>query len=50
MYAQLAQAIVHFMGLTSPQDLTEYGMNSAGDLVDLISRVRYPHTEIIGQS
>ncbi|KAF5327714.1 hypothetical protein D9619_004677 [Psilocybe cf. subviscida] len=38
MYAQLAQAIVHFMGLTSPQDLAEYGMDSAGDLVNLISR------------
>lgn len=47
MYAQLAQGIVHFMGLTSPQDLAEYGINNAGDLVDLISRVRHSHPETV---
>jgi hypothetical protein len=31
---------VRFLGLTSPQELEEYGMFSAADLVDLVSRVR----------
>ncbi|KAF8960017.1 hypothetical protein BDZ97DRAFT_1355582 [Flammula alnicola] len=39
MYAQLAHALVHFLGLNSPQELAEYGMQSAADLVDLISRL-----------
>ncbi|KAF9475469.1 SET domain-containing protein [Pholiota conissans] len=39
MYAQLAHALVNFLGLTSPQDMAEYGMQNAADLVDLISRL-----------
>ncbi|KAF8157108.1 hypothetical protein B0H34DRAFT_849014 [Crassisporium funariophilum] len=38
MHTHLAHAIVRFLGLTSPQDLSEYGMHSAADLVDLVSR------------
>ena len=39
MHTHLAHAIVRFLGLTSPQELAEYGMFSAADLVDLVSRV-----------
>ncbi len=39
VHAQLAHAVVRFLGLNSFQEMTEYGMDSAADLVDLISRV-----------
>lgn len=39
MYAQLAHALVNFLGMTSPQDMADFGMQNAADLVDLISRV-----------
>ncbi|CAA7268850.1 unnamed protein product [Cyclocybe aegerita] len=38
VYTQLAHAIVRFIGLNSPQELAEYGVDSAADLVDLVSR------------
>ncbi|KAF8173082.1 hypothetical protein BJ912DRAFT_1024948 [Pholiota molesta] len=38
MHAQLAHALVNFLGMTSPQDMADFGMESAADLVDLISR------------
>ena len=41
VHMRLAHAIVRFLGLTSPQELAEYGMFGASDLVDLISRVRH---------
>ncbi|THU98784.1 SET domain-containing protein [Dendrothele bispora CBS 962.96] len=34
----LAQALVQYMGLSSPADLAQFGLKSAADLVDLISR------------
>ena len=40
IHTHLAHATVRFLGLTSPQELAEYGMFSAADLVDLVSRVR----------
>jgi len=40
VYTQLAHAVVHFLGLNSPQAMAEYGLDTAADLVDLISRVR----------
>ena len=40
MYAQLAHALVNFLGIASPQDMAAYALKSAADLVDLISRVR----------
>ena len=40
VHTHLAHAIVRFLGLTSPQELAEYGMFGAADLVDLVSRVR----------
>ena len=39
LYAQLAHSIVKFLGLNSPQELAEFGLNVVSDLVDLISRV-----------
>jgi hypothetical protein len=39
LYAQLAHSIVNFLGLKSPQELAEFGLNGVSDLVDLISRV-----------
>jgi hypothetical protein len=39
LYAQLAHSIVNFLGLNSPQELAEFGLNGVSDLVDLISRV-----------
>ncbi|KIM40724.1 hypothetical protein M413DRAFT_446114 [Hebeloma cylindrosporum] len=38
LYAQLAHSIVNFLGLNSPQELAEFGLNGVSDLVDLISR------------
>ena len=40
VHTHLAHAIVRFLELTSPQELAEYGVFSAADLVDLVSRVR----------
>ncbi|KAH9477693.1 Histone-lysine N-methyltransferase ASHR1 [Psilocybe cubensis] len=37
-YTQLAHAIVRFLGLESQEELAEYNLNNAGELVDLISR------------
>ncbi|KAF8526583.1 hypothetical protein BU17DRAFT_40361 [Hysterangium stoloniferum] len=37
-HTQLAHALVRYLGVTSPTELSPYGLNSAGDIVDLISR------------
>ncbi|TFK90316.1 SET domain-containing protein [Polyporus arcularius HHB13444] len=34
----LAHSVVRYLGVSSPQELEPYGLRSAGDLVDLISR------------
>ncbi|KAF5364937.1 hypothetical protein D9758_008087 [Tetrapyrgos nigripes] len=34
----LAQALVQYMGMSSPADLAQFGLMSAADLVDIISR------------
>ncbi|KAH6904885.1 hypothetical protein BKA70DRAFT_1294081 [Coprinopsis sp. MPI-PUGE-AT-0042] len=34
----LAHGLIQYMGLKSPQDLEPFGIRSAGDLVDLVSR------------
>lgn len=39
LHTHLAHAIVRYIGLSSPQDLAEYGIHSAAELVDLISSV-----------
>ena len=39
-HTHLAHSVVGFLGLTAPSDLEEYGIMSAGDLVNMISRVR----------
>jgi SET and MYND domain-containing protein len=39
VYAQLAHALVQFLDLNSPQGMAEYGLDSAADLLDLVSRV-----------
>ena len=38
-HAHLALAIVQYLGLSSPTDLAEFDINSAAELVDVISRV-----------
>ena len=38
-HTHLAHSLVRYLSAASPQDLTPYGLTSAGDLVDLISRV-----------
>ncbi|PPQ93755.1 hypothetical protein CVT25_008135 [Psilocybe cyanescens] len=38
VYTQLAHAVVRFLGLKSPEELAEYGINNAAELVDLVSR------------
>ncbi|KAG2002564.1 hypothetical protein CC2G_004744 [Coprinopsis cinerea AmutBmut pab1-1] len=38
LHTHLSHGLIHYMGLTSPQELEPYGINSAGDLVDLLSR------------
>ncbi|KAH7921166.1 SET domain-containing protein [Leucogyrophana mollusca] len=37
-HTHLAHSIVRYFGLASPAELSEYGLSSAGDLVDVISR------------
>ncbi|KAG8216403.1 SET domain-containing protein [Butyriboletus roseoflavus] len=37
-HTHLAHSVVRYLGLTAPSDLEEYGIMSAGDLVDMISR------------
>ena len=39
LYAQLAHSVVNFLGLNSPQELADFGLDGVSDLVDLISRV-----------
>lgn len=41
-HTQLAHALVQYLGVEAPTDLENYGIRSAGDLVDLISRVSRP--------
>ena len=41
-HTHLAHSVVRYLGVASPQELEPYGLTSAGDLVDLISRVRLP--------
>ncbi|TFK25868.1 SET domain-containing protein [Coprinopsis marcescibilis] len=38
LYARLAHSLIHYLGVTSPQELGTYGINSAADLLDLVSR------------
>ncbi|TEB31963.1 SET domain-containing protein, partial [Coprinellus micaceus] len=38
VHTHLAHGVVGYLGLTSPDQLEPYGIRSAGDLVDLISR------------
>ena len=38
-HTHLAHSVVRYLGVASPQELEPYGLKSAGDLVDLISRV-----------
>ncbi|KAI0746851.1 SET domain-containing protein [Daedaleopsis nitida] len=37
-HTHLAHSLVRYLGVSSPQELEPYGLTSAGDLVDLISR------------
>ncbi|EJF63742.1 SET domain-containing protein [Dichomitus squalens LYAD-421 SS1] len=37
-HTHLAHSVVRYLGVSSPQELEPYGLKSAGDLVDLISR------------
>ena len=39
-HTHLAHSVVGYLGLTAPSDLEQYGIMSAGDLVNMISRVR----------
>ncbi|KAF6756373.1 hypothetical protein DFP72DRAFT_1044946 [Ephemerocybe angulata] len=38
VHTQLAHGVVGYLGLTSPEQLEPYGIHSAADLVDLVSR------------
>jgi hypothetical protein len=42
----LAHSVVRYLGLSSPGELSEFGILSAGDLADLISRVSTSHQMI----
>jgi hypothetical protein len=39
-HAHMAHSLVRYLGLESPSDLAPFGINSPGDLVDLLSRVQ----------
>lgn len=38
-HTHLAHSVVRYLGVSSPAELAPFGLSSAGDLVDLISRV-----------
>ncbi len=38
-HTHLAHSIVRYLGVSSPAELAPFGINSSGDLVDMISRV-----------
>ncbi|RDB18387.1 Histone-lysine N-methyltransferase ASHR1 [Hypsizygus marmoreus] len=38
LHTHLSHALVRYLGLSSPQELVEFGLSSARDLVDIISR------------
>ncbi|KAF8224935.1 hypothetical protein L208DRAFT_1461406 [Tricholoma matsutake] len=38
LYTHLSHALVRYLGLSSPEQLVEFGLTSAGDLIDFISR------------
>jgi SET and MYND domain-containing protein len=40
-HTHLAHSLVRYLDVTSPVELTEFGLISAGDLVDIISRVNF---------
>jgi hypothetical protein len=39
-HTHLAHAVIRYLGLTAPEELAPFGINSAAGIVDLISRVR----------
>ena len=39
LHTHLSHALVRYLGLSSPEELAGFGLTSAGDLVDFISRV-----------
>jgi SET and MYND domain-containing protein len=39
-HTHLAHAAIRYLGLTAPEELVPFGINSAAGIVDLISRVR----------
>lgn len=41
-HTHLAHAVVKYLGLNAPGELGAFGITTAADLVDLISRVRTP--------
>jgi len=40
VHTHLAHGVVGYLGLTNPTQLEPYGIHSAADLVDFVSRVR----------
>ena len=38
-HTHLAHAVIRYLGLTAPEELVPFGINSAAGIVDLISRV-----------
>ena len=38
-HTHLAHSLVRYLGVSSPAELAQYGLTSAGDLVDFVSRV-----------
>ena len=38
-YTHLAHSLVRYLGISSPVELAQYGLTSAADLVDMVSRV-----------
>jgi hypothetical protein len=39
-HTHLAHAVIRYLGLTAPEELVPFGINSAAGIVDLISQVR----------
>lgn len=39
IHTHLAHSLVRYLGIASPAELAQYGLTSAGDLVDIVSRV-----------
>ena len=47
-HIHLAHAVVRYLGLTAPEELSAFGISNAADIVDFVSRVRHSRICVYG--